>query len=57
MIRHAGKILASLFLYLRTGGRQNNENTRQYRNKIVCVGCTERTSAVFSIILLFVYAV
>ena len=53
MIRRAGKMLVSLLLYLLTGGRQNNENTKQYTNKTVCVGCTERTSVVFSIILLF----
>jgi len=26
-----------------TGDGQNNGNTRQYRNKTVCVGYTERT--------------
>jgi hypothetical protein len=57
MFRHAGKILALLLLYLLTGGGQNNENTRQCRNKTVCVECTKRTSVVFSIILSFVYAV
>jgi hypothetical protein len=57
MIRHAGKILALLLLYLLTGSEQNNENARQYRNKTVCVGCTKRTSVIFSIILSFVYAV
>jgi len=31
-----------------------NGNTRQYRNKTVCVGCTERTLVVSFIILLFV---
>jgi hypothetical protein len=36
---------------------QTNANTRQYRNKIVCVGCTERTIVVSFVILLFVYAV
>jgi len=25
---------------------KNTGNTRQYRNKTVCVGCTERTSVV-----------
>jgi len=29
-----------------TEDEQNNGNTRQYRNKTVCVGCTERTSVV-----------
>jgi len=33
----SGSILA------KTGDGQNNGNTRQYRNKTVCVGCTERT--------------
>jgi len=28
------------------GDGQNNGNTRQYRNKIVCVCCTERTLVV-----------
>jgi len=37
--------------------RQNNGNTRWYRNRTVCVGCTERTLVVSSTILLFVYAV
>ena len=32
----------------------NNGNTRQYRNKTICVGCTERTLVVSFIILLFV---
>jgi hypothetical protein len=36
---------------------QNNGNTTQYRNKTVCVGCTERTLVVSFDILLFVYAV
>jgi len=53
MIRHAGKMLVSLLLYLLTGGGQNNENTRRYSNKTLYVGCTERTSVVFSIILSF----
>jgi hypothetical protein len=57
MIRHAGKILALLLLYLLTGDGQNNENTRQYMNKTICVGCIKRTSVIFSIILSFVYAV
>ena len=35
-------------------GWKNNGNTRQYRNKTVCVGCTERTLVVFFIVLLFV---
>jgi len=30
------------------------ETTRQYRNKTVCVGCTERTLVVSFVILLFV---
>ena len=29
-----------------TGVGQNNGNIRQYKNKTVCVGCTERKSAV-----------
>jgi hypothetical protein len=49
------KILALLLLYLLTGDGQNNENSRQYRNKTICVGCIKRTSVIFSIILLFVY--
>jgi hypothetical protein len=57
MVRNAGKIHALLLLYLLTGGRQNNENTRQYRNKTVCVGYSKRTSVIFSIILSFVYTV
>ena len=32
----------------------NHGNTRQYRNKTVCVGCTERTLIVSFVILLFV---
>jgi len=42
---------------IHTGDGQNNGNTRQYRNKIVSVGCTERTLVVSFVILLFVYAV
>ena len=38
-------------------GWTNNGNTRQYRNKTVCVGCTERKLVVSFIILLFVCAV
>jgi hypothetical protein len=37
-----------------TGDGQMMLNTRQYRNKTVYVGCTERTSVVFFFILLFV---
>ena len=36
---------------------QNTGNTRHYRNKIVCVGCTERILVVSFVILLFVNAV
>ena len=35
-------------------GWTNNGNTRQYRNKTVCVGCTERTVVLSFIIILFV---
>jgi len=38
-------------------GWTNNGNTRQDRNKTVCVGCTERTLVVSFIILLFVLVV
>jgi hypothetical protein len=33
---------------------KSNGNTRQYRNKIVCVGCTERTLAVSVFLYCFV---
>jgi len=39
------------------GGRQNNGITRQYGNKTVWTGYTERTLVVSFIILLSVYAV
>ena len=35
-------------------GWTNNGNTRQYRIKTVCVGCTERTLVVSFVILMFV---
>ena len=35
-------------------GWTNNGNTRQDRNKTVCVGCTDRTLVVSFVILLFV---
>ena len=35
-------------------GWTDNGNTRQYRDKAVCVGCTERTLVGSSVILLFV---
>ena len=38
-------------------GWTDNGNTRQYGNKTVCVGCTERTLVVSFVILLFVCAV
>ena len=38
-----------------TEDEQNNGNTRQYRNKTVCVECTERTSAVSTFRYCFVY--
>ena len=40
-----------------TGDGQIIGNTRQCRNKTVCVGCTERTLVVCFIILLFFCAV
>jgi hypothetical protein len=40
-----------------TGDGQNNGNTRQYGNKTVCTGYTERTLDVSFIILLSVYTV
>ena len=39
------------------GMEKNNGNNRQYRNKIVCVGCTERTLAVSIFGYYLVYAV
>ena len=36
----------NLNVSLSTGDGQNNRNTRQFRNKTVCIGCTERTLAV-----------
>jgi len=41
---------------LSTGDGQLNRNTRQYRNKSVCIGCTERTLAVSIFRCSFVYA-
>jgi len=40
---------------LSTGDGQHNRNTRQYRNKTVCIGCTERTLAVSVFCYSFVY--
>jgi len=34
------------------GDVKNNGNTRQYRNKTACVGCTERTLVRVSFIIL-----
>ena len=45
------------FGYVHTREGQNNVNTTQYRNKAVCVGCTERTLVLYFVIILFVYAV
>ena len=49
--------IQSLFGYVHTREGQNNGKTTQYRNKAVCVGCTERTLVLYFVILLFVYAV
>ena len=47
-------ILTYIHAYKHTGDGQNNGNTRQYRNKTVCVGCTESTLVV-SIVRFFFF--
>ena len=40
-----------VYTYTRVG--QNNRNTKQYRNKSVCVDCTERSLVISDLLLFF----